>query len=160
MTDMHHELTLPEGFVFEGDMQFVEAKVIIDRGELARTFKNLCLVHIDNWEDGDYEHTDQNLPVKINGELFKGTIVNMNQTGELIIELSGYNNPSVAPALGIKESSGQFFYVRTRRPALTGDPVVAEQGVMVHDSYPSTDDPIHGNHADAIVAFSYLKPVL
>lgn len=153
---MAHVLQLPEGFAFEGTMQFVPAKVIIDRAELLRKFKNLCMVFIDNWEDGDYAQHDQLVPIKINGQFFTGTIVNMNQFGQLILRLSYETCPSAAPTLGLAESNGQYFYVRTRKPAEIGDPVVPEQGVMVHDSHTDVDGPIHGDHADAIMAFSYL----
>lgn len=153
---MTHVLQLPEGFAFEGTMQFVPAKVIIDRAELLRKFKNLCMVFIDNWENGDYNLLDEHVPIKINGQLFTATIVNVNQFGQLILRLNYETHPSAAPTLGLTESNGQYFYVRTRKPAEVGDPVVPEQGVMVHDSHTDVDGPIHGDHADAIVAFSYL----
>lgn len=151
-----YDLQLPEGFCFEGDMQFFPANVVVDQAELAREFKNLCLTFIDNWEDGDYVHLGKGVPIKINGHLFAGTIVNMNQYGQLILRLNYWDCPSAAPVLGLEESAGQYFYVRSRKPDSINDPVVVEQGVMVHDSHTDIDGPIHGDHADAIVAFSYL----
>ncbi|MGF7229693.1 MAG: hypothetical protein ACQR33_06990 [Candidatus Saccharibacteria bacterium] len=153
---MSFTLQLPEGFVFEGAIQFIEAEVIIDRIDLSTLFQEFSTYFYGCWRDHDIdlEVTDYpKMEVVINDALFSAMIVDMNQFGRLILEVDA----KVAEVLGVPATQGMYFYVRTRPAEHTAESATDQEGVMLHRSEADPDGPLERDHADAIMAYSYLR---